>query len=136
MACEARQEGDEMACACGLRWEIKDPNPPACRRQRHAAPVPSSKRELLQGARREANIIFASGAPDCGLGDNTRRFWPVVMPGAETQAVPSVTTTIPTELPTPLAGRMITAYERAVDAGENNQVAMRAAYRVFLDSLP
>jgi hypothetical protein len=29
--CNAQQQGDEMACGrCGLRWEVKDPNPPAC----------------------------------------------------------------------------------------------------------
>jgi hypothetical protein len=53
IACEARHEGDEWACACGLRWPVDDPEPPTCRRKRHISPVPSERRELLQGARRE-----------------------------------------------------------------------------------
>jgi len=28
--CHVRQEGDEMACKCGLRWDVNDPNPPMC----------------------------------------------------------------------------------------------------------
>jgi len=28
--CRARQEQDEMACPCGLRWAIDDPDPPLC----------------------------------------------------------------------------------------------------------
>ena len=28
--CRARQEGDEMACTCGLRWAVDDPDPPLC----------------------------------------------------------------------------------------------------------
>jgi hypothetical protein len=32
MACKAIQYSDEMHCApCGLRWDVNDPEPPACR---------------------------------------------------------------------------------------------------------
>lgn len=31
MACKAIQYSDEMHCApCGLRWDVNDPEPPAC----------------------------------------------------------------------------------------------------------
>lgn len=30
--CAARRYSDEMNCtACGLHWDVNDPNPPACR---------------------------------------------------------------------------------------------------------
>lgn len=30
--CHARRYGDEMSCgACGLTWDYRDPEPPACR---------------------------------------------------------------------------------------------------------
>lgn len=28
--CRAVQQCDEMACPCGLRWEVNDPDPPLC----------------------------------------------------------------------------------------------------------
>jgi len=28
--CRPRQEGDEMTCRCGLRWDVNDPDPPVC----------------------------------------------------------------------------------------------------------
>lgn len=28
--CRVRQEGDEMVCACGLRWSVDDTAPPLC----------------------------------------------------------------------------------------------------------
>lgn len=31
-ACQARQYGDQLMCAaCGLNWDVNDPEPPACR---------------------------------------------------------------------------------------------------------
>lgn len=31
MTCKARQESDQMVChACGLVWDINDPEPPEC----------------------------------------------------------------------------------------------------------
>ena len=38
VSCEARHEGDEWACACGMRWAVNDPDPPACKRKRHVVP--------------------------------------------------------------------------------------------------
>ena len=30
--CQARQYGDQMICAaCGLNWDVNDPEPPTCR---------------------------------------------------------------------------------------------------------
>lgn len=29
--CKARQYSDQMSCACGLGWDIGDPDPPECR---------------------------------------------------------------------------------------------------------
>ena len=28
--CRAVQQCDEMACPCGLRWDVNDPDPPLC----------------------------------------------------------------------------------------------------------
>ena len=30
MTCKAIREGDEMACSCGLRWDINDDGRPQC----------------------------------------------------------------------------------------------------------
>jgi hypothetical protein len=30
MTCKAIREGDEMACSCGLRWDIDDEDRPQC----------------------------------------------------------------------------------------------------------
>lgn len=29
-SCRVRRENDEMVCACGLRWDVNDPQPPMC----------------------------------------------------------------------------------------------------------
>lgn len=29
-SCEVRQESDEMVCRCGKRWDVNDPEPPVC----------------------------------------------------------------------------------------------------------
>lgn len=43
VSCEARREGDEFACACGKRWGVDDPEPPACSRARHIfSPTPAT----------------------------------------------------------------------------------------------
>ncbi len=110
-ACEARQESDEMACACGLRWDVNDPNPPACRRVRHAAPVPSSKRELLQSARKE--YLMVSKIPAAG----------------------EIINVIPDALSDTTARAMAAAYEKARPHMTPEDCARRA-YRVFLDLLP
>lgn len=28
--CAARRSNEEMACLCGLRWDLDDPEPPVC----------------------------------------------------------------------------------------------------------
>lgn len=28
--CRVMRQGDEMACACGLRWDVNDEEPPLC----------------------------------------------------------------------------------------------------------
>lgn len=40
-ACKAVQYSDQMVChACGLYWDVNDPDPPACQRgKRKAAPI-------------------------------------------------------------------------------------------------
>lgn len=31
MTCKARQHSDQMICeACGLQWDVNDPDPPEC----------------------------------------------------------------------------------------------------------
>lgn len=30
--CFAYQQSDEMACSCGMRWDVNDPDPPKCPR--------------------------------------------------------------------------------------------------------
>jgi hypothetical protein len=40
MACETRQENDEMVCRCGLRWAISDSDPPTCQKNRRRRPGP------------------------------------------------------------------------------------------------
>lgn len=38
--CLARTEGDEMVCrACGLRWDMNDPEPPVCGKERRPDPT-------------------------------------------------------------------------------------------------
>lgn len=105
--CEARQESDEMACSCGLRWHVGDPEPPQCRRVRHVAPVPVERRDLLRGARRE-----------------------FVAP-AEKQAIVKI---IPDVLDDGAARAMVQAYEKARGL-LTPEDCMRRAYRVYLDSL-
>lgn len=29
-SCRVQRQGDEMACVCGLRWDVDDPQPPMC----------------------------------------------------------------------------------------------------------
>lgn len=32
--CLARQYSDQMQCACGLAWDMNDPDPPECPQER------------------------------------------------------------------------------------------------------
>ena len=38
-SCEIRQEGDELVCKCGLRWDVKEAPPDRCpkNKRRHVA---------------------------------------------------------------------------------------------------
>ena len=98
-----------MTCACGLRWDVNDPNPPTCRRTRHVSPVPNGRRELLIGARKEAN--------------ETRR----------PRGYAALNAVIPVELAYDRAFEMAQAY--AQNCHKGGVAGMRAAYRIFLDSL-
>lgn len=54
MACQARQHSDQMIChACGLVWDVNDPDAPDCGRKLRAMGV-----SLLQGNRRAALVLF------------------------------------------------------------------------------
>lgn len=107
-SCEARQHGDQMLCACGVSWDVTDVDPPECRRVRHVSPIPNDRRELLIGARREE-----------------------LKRESLTPAVPSMLKMIPLELSDEVADEMFRAYASTLGPLD----AMRAAYRVFLDSL-
>lgn len=112
MACEVRQESDEMVCRCGKRWGVNDPEPPAC--------VPDTERKPL-------NYIFASGHADPfpAIDKTDRRF------------VAVTTAQIPLALLPNVASKMVIAYSRALRDDPTNEVeAMQTAYRIFLDSLP
>ena len=38
--CLARQYGDQMSChACGLYWDVNDPDPPKCQKDRRPKPA-------------------------------------------------------------------------------------------------
>lgn len=115
--CHARQESDELVCVgCGLRWDARDPEPPACGR---AAAAPARPR----------------GTPFVGgqyLGD----------PEPAAAAVAPQVLEVPVDLPSDLAYSMATAYEAArgriaTDGGKVRESgtaeAMRAAWRVMLD---
>jgi hypothetical protein len=54
MVCVAYQASDEMKCPCGLTWDVNDPDPPRCRRQRHVEPgrVPAQVRRAIEVERR------------------------------------------------------------------------------------
>lgn len=113
MTCAARREGDEMACACGLRWGVDDPDPPKCRKQRHVTPGKRVAPRIIE-AQREIDAIQAAsdGIVTAILGQR-----------------------LPENLSLSIAGRMTAAYERAMDSGRSGTAAMQAAYRVLLDSL-
>jgi hypothetical protein len=90
---------------------MNDPAPPKCKRVRHIAPVPASKRELLRGAKKEYLLI--STLPSAG----------------------EIVNMIPDALSDATAAAMAAAYERARPHMSPEDCARRA-YRVFLDLLP
>lgn len=111
--CDAKRYSDQMQCACGLAWDVNDPDPPQCRRQRHVEPGKRATPRIIE-ARRELEAMQAAsdGIVTALLGPK-----------------------LPENLPLSLAGRMTAAYERAMDSGRSGTAAMQAAYRVLLDSL-
>lgn len=49
--CKARQYSDQMQCgACGLAWDVNDPEPPECRPQ---DPKPATGRETLDRLKKD-----------------------------------------------------------------------------------
>lgn len=54
--CSAVQQSDEMFCAkCGLRWDVNDPEPPACRKS-----FPETQSNLGTMTDREATVAVAA----------------------------------------------------------------------------
>ena len=50
--CKAKRCNDEMHCGkCGLVWDIKDPEPPRCKPERHATRGLAYGRSHLQKIR-------------------------------------------------------------------------------------
>ena len=103
--CEARQVNDQMMCPCGLTWDVGDPDPPKCRRQRHVEP---------------GKAIAPSVRAAVAL-DTARRL--------EVRAIPLK---LPDEVALKMA---LAAGIGAIRTRAEQIDAMQAAYRVFLDSL-
>lgn len=47
-SCKALQYSDQMACACGLAWDMNDPDPPECRSTKVADQELTAMRSILQ----------------------------------------------------------------------------------------
>lgn len=58
-ACKARRMNDEMQCECGLTWDMKDDDPPACPQE---APAVFTNDSVLV---REVRHILR-GIDECG----------------------------------------------------------------------
>lgn len=48
--CKAGQHSDQMLCACGLAWDVNDPDPPQCRGTAAAARGLAEMRAILRSA--------------------------------------------------------------------------------------
>lgn len=106
VSCEARHEGDEWACACGVRWSVEDQDPPDCRRKRHVVPATPA----TVAARKE----FV--APDEPI---------------KRRKIPA-----PEELTNVQLAAMVRAYIKlSFEPRCTSHDGMRAAYRALLDSL-
>lgn len=46
-SCKARQHSDQMSCACGLAWDMNDPDPPECRKVVVAKQELSAMRHII-----------------------------------------------------------------------------------------
>lgn len=101
-SCNVRQEGDELACACGLRWSVQEPSPVAC-----------SKNKRRNVAREVARTILSPPPVPVTVGAS-----------------------VPVRLSTAVARDMAWAYENKRHLGGSYDVAMQAAYEVFLRELP
>jgi len=55
-SCKARQHSDQMACSCGLAWDMNDPDPPQCRQGVVARQELSAIRVILQEPGRFASV--------------------------------------------------------------------------------
>jgi len=111
VACEARREGDEFACACGKRWAVDDVDPPACARARHIFPPTPATVAARQEIIRSPELVKERRLP------------------------------LPEELTDAQLDRMAVAaamtgrlYNGAPDAGFA-RACMTSAYRALLDSL-
>lgn len=64
MKCKARQFSDEMYCQpCGLRWDMNDPCPPACKPKvdaRFEEPAPTNITEIRERYERENGLSDAT----------------------------------------------------------------------------
>lgn len=55
--CHAIQQSDEMFCApCGLRWDVNDPEPPACQQE---AEEPDDARATLEAVAKGYHELIA-----------------------------------------------------------------------------
>lgn len=54
--CKARQHSDQMACSCGLAWDMNDPEPPECRQGVVARQELAAMRVTLQEPSRYASV--------------------------------------------------------------------------------
>ena len=47
--CEARRQGDQMQCRCGLAWDINDPEPPQCQKAAVGNEALGEARKIIAG---------------------------------------------------------------------------------------
>lgn len=47
--CDARRQGDQMQCRCGLAWDVKDAEPPECPKLAVGNSTMAEVRNVLQG---------------------------------------------------------------------------------------
>lgn len=47
--CEARRQGDQMQCRCGLAWDLNDPDPPQCQKAAVGNEALGQARKIIAG---------------------------------------------------------------------------------------
>lgn len=47
--CEARRQGDQMQCRCGLAWDLNDPEPPQCQKAAVGNEALGEARKIISG---------------------------------------------------------------------------------------